>query len=54
MVIAFQNKLNIPSNGEVNQETWRVLREKYRNIINNLDDQYVTYFDEFFPGRYLS
>ena len=54
MVIAFQNKYNISSTGEVNQETWKVLREKYKEIINNLDDQYVTYLDEFFPGRYLS
>lgn len=54
MVISFQNKYNISSTGEVNQETWKLLREKYRDIINNLDDQYVTYLDEFFPGRYLS
>ena len=54
MVISFQNKYNIPSTGEVNQETWKLLREKYRDIINNLDDQYVTYLDEFFPQVYLS
>ena len=54
MVIAFQNKYNLLADGVVDQETWRVLRKIYKEVISNLDDEYVTYLDEFFSGRYLS
>ena len=32
----------------------KLANDSVKKIINNLDDQYVTYLDEFFPGRYLS
>ena len=54
MVIVFQNKYNLLADGVVDQETWRVLRKIYKEVISNLDDEYVTYLDEFFSGRYLS
>ena len=54
VVIAFQNKYRLTSDGEVGQVTWRFLRDVYRQIIRNLDDEYLIYLDEFFPQVYLS
>ena len=54
VVIAFQNKYRLTSNGEVGPVTWRFLRDVYRQIIRNLDDEYLVYLDEFFPQVYLS
>ncbi len=54
VLIAFQNKNNLTSSGEVDRDTWIILRDKYKSIIRNLDDQYITYLDEFYPGVFLS
>lgn len=54
VVIAFQNKYDLPATGVVNARTWAALREAYRQTLKNIPREYVTSLDEFFPGRFLS
>ena len=54
VVKAFQRKYNLDSDGVVDRETWRVLREVYRQTIRNVPSEYYTVLNEFYPGRFLS
>lgn len=53
MVIAFQKKYNIVANGVVDANTWKALREAYKQTIDKVPVSCCN-LDEFFPGRYLS
>lgn len=54
VVIAFQNKYNIPATGVVDANTWRALKEAYLQTIEGIPSEYVVYRDEFYPGYVLS
>lgn len=54
VVKAFQRKYNLDSDGVVDRETWRILREVYRQTIRNVPSEYYTVLNEFYPGRFLS
>lgn len=54
VVKAIQNKYNLTVNGIVNAETWKVIREVYRQTIRNVPSEYYTVLNEFYPGRFLS
>lgn len=54
VVKSFQKKYNINTNGVVDRETWRILRNIYRQTIRNLPSEYYTVLNEFYPGRFLS
>lgn len=54
LVLAFQEKYGLNTTGEVGVNTWKVLREAYSQIIDDLPKEYLVYLDEFFPGIYLS
>lgn len=53
MVLAFQKEYGLPSTGRVDRNTWIKIKEVYKDIIDNLPEQYTMYQDYFFPGRYL-
>ena len=54
VVKAIQNKYNLTVNGIVNAETWKVIREVYRQTIRNVPSEYYTVLNVFYPGRFLS
>lgn len=54
VVKAIQNKYNLTVNGIINAETWKVIREVYRQTIRNVPSEYYTVLNEFYPGRFLS
>ena len=54
VIKAIQNKYGLTSNGIVNANTWRVIREVYRQTIRNIPSDYYTVLNEFYPGRFLS
>ena len=54
VVKSFQKKYNLNNNGIVDRETWRILRNIYRQTIRNLPSEYYTVLNEFYPGRFLS
>lgn len=54
VVKAIQNKYGLESTGIVNAETWKVIREVYRQTIRNVPSEYYTVLNEFYPGRFLS
>ena len=54
MVMNFQNRYNIPVTGEVDAVTWNKIKEVYFNLLNNIQNEYVAYRDEFYPGRLMS
>ena len=54
VVKSFQKKYNLNTNGVVDRETWRILRNIYRQTIRNLPSEYYTVLNEFYPGRFLS
>lgn len=54
MVIAFQNKYQLPPNGIVDVRVWKDLLEAYDQTLKTIPSQYLTYISEFYPGRYLS
>lgn len=54
VIKAIQNKYGLTSNGIVNANTWRVIREVYRQTIRNIPSEYYTVLNEFYPGRFLS
>ena len=54
VIKAIQNKYGLTSNGIVNAETWKVIREVYRQTIRNVPSEYYTVLNEFYPGRFLS
>lgn len=54
MVEAFQKKYNLPVTGIVDVETWKNIRSAYDQIFNIIPTSYLSYQDEFYPGRVLS
>ena len=54
VVKAIQNKYGLNSNGIVNANTWKIIREVYRQTIRNVPSEYYTVLNEFYPGRFLS
>ncbi len=53
MVIAFQNKYDITATGEVTANTWRALKEAYKQTISKVPTDCLCNVNEFYPGRYL-
>ena len=53
-VISFQERFNIIPTGKVDRKLWKTIQDAYKNTINNIPKKYLTYINEFFPGRYLS
>lgn len=53
-VISFQNRFNLEPTGKVDRKVWKIIREAYKETINNVPKKYLVYINEFFPGRYLS
>lgn len=54
MVIAFQKKYNIPVTGIVDSNTWKYIQEAYDQTLEVIPVEYLTYQNEFYPGRILS
>ena len=54
VVIAFQNKYNLPATGIVDAPTWAMLKSAYNQTLRNIPKGYVTSLNEFYPGRFLS
>lgn len=54
MVIAFQEKYHIMANGIVDANTWKALREAYKQTLRKIPETCMCDLSEFFPGRYLS
>lgn len=54
VVIAFQNKYNLPATGIVDAPTWAKLKSAYNQTLRNIPKEYVTSLNEFYPGRFLS
>lgn len=53
VVIAFQNKYNLPVTGIIDVATWKIIKEVYEKTLNMIPNEYIEYIDEFFPGRFL-
>ena len=53
-VISFQNRFNLEPTGKVDRKVWKIIRDAYKETINNVPKKYLVYINEFFPGRYLS
>lgn len=54
MVTAFQKKYNIVANGIVDANTWKALREAYKQTLAIVPEVCMCDVNEFFPGKYLS
>ncbi len=54
MVIAFQKKYDIVANGIVDANTWKALREAYKQTLASIPNSCMCDLNEFFPGKYLS
>lgn len=54
VVIAFQERYNIVPTGIVDANTWRAIREAYRQTIDTIPKEYLVYEEEFYPGLFLS
>ena len=54
VVKAIQNKYELDSTGIVNAETWKIIRDVYKQTIRNVPTEYYTVLNEFYPGRFLS
>lgn len=54
MVTAFQKKYNIVANGIVDANTWKALREAYKQTLASISTTCMCDLNEFFPGKYLS
>ncbi len=53
MVVAFQNKYDITATGEVDANTWKALKEAYKQTISKVPTDCLCNVSEFYPGRYL-
>ncbi len=53
MVVAFQNKYDITATGEVDANTWKAIKEAYRQTIAKVPTDCLCNVNEFYPGRYL-
>lgn len=54
VVIAFQNRYDLPATGIVDVVTWAKLKSAYNQTIRNIPREYITSLNEFYPGRFLS
>ena len=54
VVIAFQNRYDLPVTGIVDVVTWAKLKSAYNQTIRNIPREYITSLNEFYPGRFLS
>ncbi|MBQ2909808.1 MAG: peptidoglycan-binding protein [Bacilli bacterium] len=54
VVVAIQNKYGLDSDGIVDSETWKVIKEVYRQTIRDIPSEYYVVLNEFYPGRFLS
>ena len=54
MVLAFQEKYNLPVTGVVDRTTWAKLKDVYNNVIEAIPDEYLEYADEIYGGRILT
>lgn len=53
LVVAFQNKYNLPVNGIVDRDTWVLIRNVYNQTLRNIPKEYVANLNEFYPGKFL-
>ena len=53
-VISFQKRFNLEPTGKVDRTLWKTIQDAYKKTIGNIPKEYLTYINEFFPGRYLS
>ena len=53
-VISFQNRFNLEPTGKVDREVWKKIQDAYKETLKKIPTKYLTYINEFFPGRYLS
>lgn len=53
VVIAFQNKYNLPATGIVNATTWKDLVDAYQQTLRLIPKEYFANISEFYPGRVL-
>lgn len=54
VVVAIQNKYGLDGDGIVDSETWKVIKEVYRQTIRDIPSEYYVVLNEFYPGRFLS
>lgn len=54
VVMAIQSKYGLDDDGVVDSETWRIIREVYRQTIRDVPSEYYVVLNEFYPGRFLS
>ena len=54
MVVAFQKKYNLSPIGVVDSTTWKYIRDAYNQLFSKIPSNYLTYQNEFYPGRILS
>lgn len=54
VVIAFQNKYNIPATGIINVPTWAKIQEVYKNTIAYIKSQDIEEYDKYYPGIFLT
>ena len=53
VVIAFQNKYNLPATGVVDATTWKDLVYAYQQTLRLIPKEYFANISEFYPGRVL-
>lgn len=54
MLLAFQEKYDLDSDGSFDVEDWRVLLDIYNQLLDSIPEEYYAYQDEFYPGYFLS
>lgn len=54
VVMAFQNRYNLPVTGVVDASVWGALLDAYNQTLRNVPREYFMSLNEFYPGRFLS
>ena len=54
MVKAFQTKYGLPVTGVFTYKDWKVMKEVYRSLLENLNPEYQNYIDELYPDYFLT
>ena len=54
MVMAFQEKYNLPVTGEFTYKDWNVLKGTYDNMLKYYDKEYKDFVDDLYPGVFLT
>ncbi|MBQ0038067.1 MAG: peptidoglycan-binding protein [Clostridiales bacterium] len=52
-VFTFQEQYGLSVDGIVGRDTWNRLQQVYEDTLQNLPEEYQTYAEEIFPGRFL-